>query len=147
MVGERGATLDREGEKRLRKGRGAAGRTTVLLVEDEDAVRRVAGEILSGAGYAVLQAKNGVEALTLVERRGAMVDVLVSDVIMPAMNGPELAQELSQRHPGMKTIFISGYPEHHLRSQGTGRVNAFYLYKPFSVEALTGIVARAVASN
>ncbi len=119
----------------------------MLIVEDEDAVRRVAGEILSSAGYAVLQAKNGMEALSLVERRGTAVDVLVADVVMPGMNGPELAEELRQRHPGVKTIFISGYPEHHLLSKGTGRVNAFYLYKPFSVKALTRIVAQAIAAK
>ncbi len=144
-----GPTLEQAagGEKsRTTRGRSGA-RPTVLLVEDEDAVRRVAGEILSGAGYVVLEAKNGREALSLLERRRGTVDVLVADVVMPAMSGPELAQQLGRRYQGMATIFISGYPEHHIFTQGTARVNAFYLYKPFSVEALTKTVERALAAK
>lgn len=118
-------------------------KATLLLVEDEDAVRRVAGEILTAAGHLVLQAKNGQEALNLLRRLGGTLDLLVADVVMPNMNGPELAKQLSLRYPAMKTIFISGYPEHQI--MGKSRANAFYLYKPFSVEALTRIVAHALA--
>ncbi len=148
MASEGSATLDRGDEEKSRTSQDRGGtRPLVLLVEDEDAVRRVAGEILSAAGYVVLQAKNGREALNLLERRGGTVEVLVADVVMPRMSGPELAQELSRRYEGLQTIFISGYPEHHFFAKGTARVNAFYLYKPFSVEALTRIVARALAAK
>src|SRR5690242_8042617 len=121
---------------------------TVLLVEDEDAVRRVAGEVLANAGYSVLEAKNGREALQLVDRLHAAPAVLITDVVMPLMNGPELAGELSARYPQMRTVFISGYAEHPLLARKRGLTSpAWHLHKPFSVEALTGIVARALENK
>jgi two-component system, cell cycle sensor histidine kinase and response regulator CckA len=122
---------------------GAAQRATVLVVEDEDAVRLVVGEILQGEGYVVHEAKNGREALSLLERKGVAVNVLVTDVVMPGMNGLDLAEELTGRDAQTKTIFISGYAEHPLLQRHTA--NAFYLRKPFSVEALTRIVSQALA--
>ncbi len=120
---------------------GAAAGTVVMLVEDEDCVRRVAGEILQSAGFTVLEAKNGKEALRLVHRKALELRVLVADVIMPGMNGPELAKELLREYPRLKIIFISGYPENVLH--GNQRLaNAFYLRKPFSVEGLMRAVEK-----
>ena len=128
--------------------RSLATETTVLLVEDEDAVRRVAGEVLQTAGYSVLEAKNGHEALQLMERLHASPDLLITDVVMPVMNGPDLAARLSARFPHLPTVFISGYTQHPLLSRNRGLTPpALYLHKPFSVEALTGIVARALKKN
>jgi len=121
---------------------------TVLLVEDEDAVRRVAGEVLQTAGYSVLEAKNGHEALQLMERLHASPDILITDVVMPIMNGPDLAAQLSARYPHLRTVFISGYTQHPLLSRNRGFTPpALYLHKPFSMEALTGIVARALEKD
>lgn len=117
-------------------------RPVVMLVEDEDSVRRVTGEILQAAGYTVLEAKDGKEALRLAQRKETEIKVLIADVIMPEMSGPEVAEELSRGHPQLKTIFISGYAENVL--YGKQRVpNALYLRKPFSVEGLMRAVERA----
>jgi CheY-like chemotaxis protein len=107
----------------------------------------VAGEVLQTAGYKVLEAKNGREALRLVERLTAEVDVLVADIVMPVMNGPELANELTLRYPNMRIIFISGYTDHPLLRRLRVPVRALYLHKPFSVEGLTGVVAQALAKK
>ena len=128
--------------KRVTKSCEGAAATVVMLVEDEDSVRRVAGEILQAAGYTVLEAKNGKEALGLAQRKEIEVKVLIADVIMPEMSGPEVAKELSREHPRLQTIFISGYPENILRGK-QAVPNAFYLRKPFSVEALMGAVEKA----
>ena len=125
-----------------RKSSHAAAGTVVMLVEDEDSVRRVAGEILQSAGYTVLEAKNGKEALRLAHRKGLEVHVLIADVIIPEMNGPELAKALLREYPRLTIIFISGYPENVLH--GNQRLaNAFYLRKPFSVEGLMRAVEKA----
>jgi len=130
-------------------GRGSAGvadPAMVMVVEDEDAVRRVVGEILQAAGYAVLEAKNGEEALRLARRKAGAITVLVADVMMPGMSGPELARQLSKSNPDMKTIFISGYAEQ-FRTEKRSTAKAFYLRKPFSAHGLTQMVARAVAAT
>ena len=130
----------REGAKKSKSG--ASDAIVVLLVEDEESVRRVAGEILQAAGYTVLIAPNGREALRLAQRKAAEIRVLIADVILPGMSGPEVAQELSREQPGLKTIFISGYSEDVLRGKQVS-ADAVYLRKPFSVEALMLAVAKA----
>lgn len=135
---EKGKTI---GKRKSRSG--VAAGTVVMLVEDEDSVRRVAGEILQAAGYTILEAKNGKEALRLAQRKDIAIKVLIADAIMPEMSGAEVAKELSREHPGLQTILISGYPETILRGKQTV-ANAFYLRKPFSVEALMRAVERAV---
>jgi two-component system, cell cycle sensor histidine kinase and response regulator CckA len=117
----------------------------VMLVEDDDSVRRVAGEILTTAGYTILQAKNGQEALLLAERKAAAISVLIADVIMPEMSGPDVAKRLLRLHPQLRTIFISGYPENVLRNRQVVP-NASYLRKPFSVEALMRAVSKAAGT-
>lgn len=132
------------GERRSEKAE-AAERALILLVEDEDSVRQVAGEILQAEGYLVLEAKNGQEALRLLQREAIAVDVLVTDVVMPGMNGLDLAEELTRRRREMRTIFISGYTQHPLLEKRSMPATAFYLRKPFSVEALTRTVREALA--
>jgi CheY-like chemotaxis protein len=82
---------------------------TVLLVEDEPAVRRLARTILAAAGYEVLEAGTGAQALALSELHAGPIDVLLTDVVMPGMSGPQLAAQLSARRPGLRVLFMSGY--------------------------------------
>ena len=108
---------------------------TVLLVEDEDAVRALAREVLRRHGYVVLEARHGVEALRLAERHPDAIHLLISDVVMPHMSGSELAARLSADRPKMKVLFMSGYTDRlglH-RDQTSG---AAFVQKPFTPEAL-----------
>jgi CheY-like chemotaxis protein len=112
------------------------GLETVLLVEDEEHVRRVAREFLEIRGYSVLEAKNGDEALQLAHSHPGPIHLLLTDVVMPGMNGRELWQRLSWR-PEMKVLFMSGYPENAIVQHGTLAKGVMYLQKPFTLNALT----------
>jgi CheY-like chemotaxis protein len=84
---------------------------TILLVEDDDAVRTVVKEVLARDGYHVIAAGRPTEALSIAHQLGDGLDLLVSDIVMPAMNGRELFRELSREHPGLPALFISGYSD------------------------------------
>ncbi len=116
----------------------ARGRETVLLVEDEPAVRTLAARMLERAGYAVISAAGRDDALALADRFLPEIDLLVTDVVMPHMSGQELDQILRAKNPRLKTLFISGYPES-LESLCRERHLAF-LGKPFSFAELTRTV-------
>jgi signal transduction histidine kinase/CheY-like chemotaxis protein len=107
---------------------------TVLLAEDEEAVRELASEFLSASGYQVIAAKDGIEALELAERQKTPIDVLVTDVVMPRMCGTELAMRLRRAHPGIQVVYMSGYLEHN--SDESYLPNAELLQKPFSRDSL-----------
>jgi len=111
---------------------------TILLVEDERFVREAAAQILEAAGYVVVRARNGREARRWLYNHGEGAQLLLTDVVLPGVNGWELARELSAAYPKMKTIFISGYAENAIKRQET--TTAPYLSKPFTQEALTDMV-------
>jgi len=116
---------------------------TVLLAEDEEGVRDLASEFLKASGYTVLVAKDGLEALEIAERRRGSINLLVTDVVMPRMRGPELSQKLKRFHPELKIVYMSGYLEHN--SQGDGyQVGSAFLQKPFSRESLLRSVSEAI---
>ena len=119
-------------------------RSTILVVEDEDFVREVTCEVLLSAGYLVLRARTAAEALHLFTRNGGKLQLLLTDVVLPGRSGQMLAQELRTISPGLKTIFISGYPETHISKQGLQESGTFYLPKPFSVQMLLGAVEAAL---
>jgi two-component system cell cycle sensor histidine kinase/response regulator CckA len=110
--------------------------STILLVEDEGFVRQVTCEILGLAGYEVLKARNGVEARCAFQQHGESIQLLLTDVVLPGENGRDLATYLKTLQPGLKTIFISGYPENTVSRNGLQPEGVFYLPKPFSVESL-----------
>jgi PAS domain S-box-containing protein len=112
---------------------------TVLLVEDQSELRRLAASVLRGQGYRVLEAGSGAEALSLYESCGQTFDLLLSDMVMPGMSGPELAREFSRRSPRAKVLLMSGYSQEPLGVGSDGAVNA-YLPKPFSPQALVAKV-------
>ncbi len=111
----------------------------ILLVEDEGFVREVATEILETAGYSVITAKTGKEALEVFQEHGPF-ELLVTDVVMPGMNGHELAQELEGLQPGLKTIYMSGYPDNAIVRESFGSPGTVYVQKPFTLESFTSKV-------
>jgi two-component system cell cycle sensor histidine kinase/response regulator CckA len=110
----------------------AMGRETVLLVEDEPAVRQSIRRNLERFGYRVLEAINGEAALTLCRERPSTIDVVVTDVMMPGMNGRELADRLRTSHPDLRVVFMSGYADDAIRERGLVDDTHVFLQKPFS---------------
>ncbi len=110
------------------------GTETILLVEDEEAVRAFAKEILEIGGYNVMVAENGVEALKVCQQFGSTIDLLLSDVIMPHMNGQELAKRASAVKPGLKVLFMSGYTDDAIVHHGVIEDSVHFIQKPFSTE-------------
>ena len=111
------------------------GHETILLVEDEDAVRLFSARALRDKGYKVIEAENGDKALELVEQ-GQSFDLLVTDVVMPHMDGPTLCKKIRDIHPNMKTIFISGYTEDTFRQNLGHNAHIHFLQKPFTLKDL-----------
>jgi two-component system, cell cycle sensor histidine kinase and response regulator CckA len=115
---------------------------TLLVVEDEAALRDVAGRILSGAGYRVLTADGGRQALELAALHEGEIDLLVSDVVMPGMLGNELAERLVDARPGTRVLFMSGYAQPVLAAQGTLEPGVALLEKPFTAGDLLSAVRK-----
>jgi two-component system cell cycle sensor histidine kinase/response regulator CckA len=111
------------------------GKGTILLVEDEDAVRMFAARALRAKGYTVLEADSGEAALGHAETHGGAIDLLITDVVMPQMDGPTLSQAMWEKCPEMKIIFISGYAEDAFRRK-IDRDDLSFLPKPFSLKQL-----------
>ncbi|MGO4572287.1 cell cycle histidine kinase CckA [Microvirga sp. 2TAF3] len=120
------------------------GQGTILLVEDEDPVRAVNARALTARGYTVLEAASGVEALQVIEERGAPVDLVVSDVVMPEMDGPTLLGELRKLYPDLQVIFVSGYAEDAFRKNLPEGEEFNFLPKPFSLRQLVETVKQAM---
>jgi two-component system cell cycle sensor histidine kinase/response regulator CckA len=115
----------------------------VLIVEDEDAVRELASEFMKSAGYTVVTAKDGQEALAIAERSGQPIRVLVTDVVMPNMRGPELAKRLKALCADLEIVYMSGYLEYD-KGSGDFLEGGFFLQKPFSRDTLVGKVGEAL---
>jgi len=109
---------------------------TILLVEDESAVRKSAGEFLQASGYVVLEARNGADALDVTRNYDGAIDLVISDVVMPGMSGAQLAAVLSSERPATKTLFVSGYAESTVLRHGQVDVARRFLQKPFSLKLL-----------
>lgn len=118
-------------------------RQTVLIAEDEDSVRDLASEFLRAAGYTVLAAENGVEALALAKRADEPIHLLLTDVVMPKLRGPELAERLRRLRPDIGIVYMSGYLEYD-RGNGEFVDDGFFLQKPFSRDTLVRKVADAL---
>jgi PAS domain S-box-containing protein len=120
------------------------GTETILLVEHHEAVRLVAREILEAQGYIVLEASQGAEALFIQKRYARPVHLMVIDVVMPDMSGPDLARRLAQAWPDAKVLFVSGQSEHDVAPDGVLNPDAAFLHKPFSPDALARKVREAL---
>jgi len=114
---------------------------TLLLVEDEPALRSLVVTMLEEQGYLVLQAGNGLDAIAVAERHLGQIDLLLTDVVMPRLSGPELAQQLSVLRPGLEVLFMSGYNDSRLVNRGVAKSNTNLLVKPFTPDQLVRRVA------
>jgi two-component system cell cycle sensor histidine kinase/response regulator CckA len=121
------------------------GQGTILLVEDEKDLRVLNARGLTSRGYTVLQAGNGVEAIEVLEHHDGQIDLVVSDVVMPEMDGPSLLKELRRRRPELKIIFVSGYAEEAFANNKPEGQHAF-LAKPFQLKDLIATVKKTMAS-
>jgi nitrogen-specific signal transduction histidine kinase/ActR/RegA family two-component response regulator len=114
-----------------------SGDETILLVEDETVVRRLVAEILENSGYTVLQAGDGPSALELLRRHSGTLGLLVTDVVMPGMSGPEVAQAVTSMRPGTLVLYTSGYTDSAIGHHGVLEPGIAFLQKPFSADDLT----------
>ncbi len=112
------------------------GHETILLVEDEDAVRETAQEALASGGYHVLEGRDGLHALEVAGAHSGVIHLLVSDVVMPRMGGGDLAQRLTGLRPGLRVLFISGYPDDAVVRHGVLEHGTQLLQKPFALSEL-----------
>ncbi len=116
----------------------------ILLVEDEDAVRALNARMLVSRGYTVHEAASGVEALDIFLQNDGQIDLVVSDVVMPEMDGPTLLGELRKRNPNTKVVFVSGYAEEAFRKNLPEGEGFQFLPKPFTMKQLVETVKAAM---
>jgi two-component system, cell cycle sensor histidine kinase and response regulator CckA len=122
------------------------GEGTILLVEDEEGLRQLNARGLTSRGYTVLEAGNGVEAIEVLEKSDGQVDLVVSDVVMPEMDGPTLLRELRTRNPTLKIIFVSGYAEDAFQKHLPADGQFAFLAKPFTLKQLVNAVKETLAA-
>ncbi len=132
------AAARREGVEEATRDLTGAG--TILLVEDEDAVRLFSARALRNKGYKVIEARSGEAALVIMGQDSEPIDLLITDVVMPEMDGPALVEEVRSWRPDMKVIFISGYAESAFRQQARDGSMLYFLAKPFSLKQLASKV-------
>ena len=120
------------------------GDETILVVEDSAMLRPMLAEVLESYGYSVLVAADGIEALELAARHAGPIDLVLTDVVMPRMNGRELVDELVTRRPGTKALLTSGYPDPLTRRDLANGHHAF-IQKPYVVEELLTTIRRLLA--
>jgi two-component system cell cycle sensor histidine kinase/response regulator CckA len=133
------AMAGEEAYQNTKKGQG-----NILLVEDEPELRNVNAEFLSSLGYTVTCAGGGLEALELL-RTGGIIDLVITDVVMPKMSGREFAQQLLQLRPNTRLLYVSGYPDDVVLQSGISMHSMLYLQKPYSLKELAGKVQTLMA--
>jgi CheY-like chemotaxis protein len=127
--------------------RASHGQETILLVEDENNLRRLARQYLENQGYKILEAEDGAAALQIVDGHKGVIDLLLTDVIMPGMNGRELAVHITKLLPEVRVLYMSGYTENAVGHDGTLDVGINLLQKPFSLPALKDRVREVLDSE
>jgi CheY-like chemotaxis protein len=125
----------------------AGGTETILLAEDEPAVRAAARRILGHAGYTVIEARGGDDALRLADAHAGKIDVLVTDLVMPGMSGKQLAERICQRRPGIEVVYMSGYVEEGIARHGVLDKDVRFLPKPFTRADLLARVTEALMTS
>jgi two-component system, cell cycle sensor histidine kinase and response regulator CckA len=109
-------------------------RGTILLVEDEEGVRAVLSELLTGLGYTVLQAGNGVEAVGIATNHAGGIDLVVTDMVMPEMSGQELGRNLAQKWPDLRILYMSAFASNIYSPSALANALADFISKPFDLE-------------
>ena len=129
--------------------RDLTGTGTVLLVEDEDPVRLFSSRALKNKGYKVIEADSAENALAILQEGTHKVDLIITDVVMPKMDGPTLIKEVRELHPDkkLKVIFISGYAEDNFRKRLGDEADIHFLPKPFSLKQLAGKVKEVMQDS
>jgi len=122
-------------------------RQTVLVVDDEEGLRTLVCRTLRAEGYGTLEAAHGAEALEVIEQAAEPVDLVVTDVVMPGMDGRELGRRLAQRWPTLPILYISAYDVNDIFRRGSPRSSAPFLQKPFPAEELITSVQELLASR
>ncbi len=125
--------------------RAGLAKQTILLVEDEKMIRRVMGEVLEQAGYRVLACADPKEGIDVCQQHAGQIDLLLTDVVMPGMNGREMANRILKILPKLRVVFMSGYTENALMMQEEPGVE--YLQKPFKLETLTRKLAQVLGNG
>ncbi|HZD30103.1 MAG TPA: response regulator [Candidatus Angelobacter sp.] len=120
---------------------------SILLVEDEPAVRMVTREALELGGYRVIEADGPATALRIVSENSTAIDLLLTDMIMPGMNGAELARRVREQRPGLVTLFMTGYAAGEALRLATLEAKQRHIQKPFTVSNLLARIADAIASR
>jgi CheY-like chemotaxis protein len=120
------------------------GAETILVVEDAEALRLLVRELLEGAGYTVLDAETPDKALAIVESREQPIDLLLTDMVMPRMSGPDLARRVTTLKGGTRVVFMSGYSEQAVGGEGTLHPEQLFLQKPFTMDALMRTIRQAL---
>ena len=123
------------------------GQGTILLVEDEEGLRSLNARGLRSRGYSVIEASNGVEAMEALEEKNGAVDLVVSDVVMPEMDGPTLLKEMRGRNPDLKIIFVSGYAEDAFEKSLPENEQFAFLPKPFTLAQLVAAVKETMPAG
>ncbi len=121
--------------------------TTVLVVEDSDAVRRMTSRILARAGYSVLEARDGLEALTVADGYDGTIHLLLTDVVMPGPSGRRTADLLLKRRPQMRVVYMSGYTDNAIVHHGVLDADVCFIQKPFSAHDLYDALQRALEAG
>jgi two-component system, cell cycle sensor histidine kinase and response regulator CckA len=147
MDGALGARTETAEAAETASNRDLTGIGTVILVEDEDPVRIFGARALRNKGYTVLEAKSGDGALEMIRGAEEKIDLLITDVVMPRMDGPALVRQVREIHPDMKVIFISGYTEDAFRQRLDSDSEIHFLPKPFSLRQLAGKVKEVISGE
>jgi CheY-like chemotaxis protein len=123
----------------------ARGSETILLVDDEEGVRKLVSAVLKTNGYDVLEAGTGGAALAIYEKNAHKIDMVLTDIVMPQMTGFELGRELTGRRPGLKILYMSGYRENAIGANG--EAPRAFLHKPFTPDVLLSKVREVLDSE
>jgi CheY-like chemotaxis protein len=123
------------------------GSETILVVEDEELVRQMIREILERYGYGVLEAGSGGEAVDLCSRHQGTIHLMLTDVVMPGINGVELSKRMAPMQPEMKVLFMSGYTANAIAHQGVLDPGVSFIHKPFSISSLAHKVREVLGSG
>jgi len=119
----------------------------VLLVEDEDAIRQLGEKLLANLGFKVIAASTPSRAIDLAEKHAGPIDLLVTDVVMPEMNGRDLAAEIRSLYPNLKILFMSGYTANVIAHHGVLEEGVNFLQKPFSKQDLASMIGRVLGDR